>query len=135
MASRAIVVLPIVGIGAIVVFVAMRRRGAAVTTVRKATKTPATAPVPMAATTEEVTAAVRSEGVCVMASVLDAAAVASLRTRLEEIEPRKLQNRRKHRWEHVHSPEAAVTTAAEPRAPQEKKRRRSDVPGSLALLR
>ena len=48
----------------------------------------------------------REEGVCVIENVLDAAALDELRVRLAEIEPRKMQNRRKHRWEHVHSPKA-----------------------------
>ncbi|EOD30684.1 hypothetical protein EMIHUDRAFT_442396 [Emiliania huxleyi CCMP1516] len=60
------------------------------------------------ATTAEVAAAVRAEGVCVVERVLDAAAVAALRERVAALEPRKRQNRRAKRWEHVHSPEAAA---------------------------
>ena len=35
-------------------------------------------------------------------------AVAALRERVAALEPRKRQNRRAKRWEHVHSPEAAA---------------------------
>ncbi len=52
--------------------------------------------------------AVRTEGVCIMRSALESAEVASLRERLASIEPRKKQNRRAGRWEHVHTPTDAV---------------------------
>lgn len=59
------------------------------------------------ASSAEIAAAVKATGVCIVESVLDAVAVDSLRTRLAQIEPRKRQNRRANRWEHVHSPEDA----------------------------
>ena len=62
--------------------------------------------VPRVSTHDAAAAAVRTEGVCIVERALDAAFVADLRARLATIEPRKMQNRRKHRWEHVHSPEA-----------------------------
>ena len=34
--------------------------------------------------------------------------LAPLRAAIDALEPRKLQNRRAHRWEHVHDPDAAV---------------------------
>ena len=79
---------------------------------RKKAATPATTPVststtvPRASTAAEIAAAVRAEGVCVVENVLDAATLADLQARLAAIKPRKMQNRRAHRWEHVHSPEA-----------------------------
>ena len=60
----------------------------------------------VAADAAEIAAAVRAEGVCLVEGVFDAAAVEALRSRIMAIEPKKMQNRRKHRWEHVHSPEA-----------------------------
>jgi ectoine hydroxylase-related dioxygenase (phytanoyl-CoA dioxygenase family) len=56
---------------------------------------------------QEIAEAVRSHGVCIVESVLDAEAINLLRERLAQIEPRKRQNRRQHRWELVHSPEDA----------------------------
>ena len=50
--------------------------------------------------------AVRTEGVCLVERVMDAEAVAALHQRVASIKPRKLQNRRKHRWEHVLPPKA-----------------------------
>ena len=55
---------------------------------------------------QEAAAAIRSEGVCIIESVLGACHLDELRARIAAVEPRKLQNRRQHRWEHVHSPEA-----------------------------
>jgi ectoine hydroxylase-related dioxygenase (phytanoyl-CoA dioxygenase family) len=80
----------------------MRRRGPAIA---RRCRTPPS--VPRAHMADDIAAAVRAEGVCVADRVLDAAAVETLRSRVELVEPRKLQNRRAHRWEHVHSPEAA----------------------------
>ena len=68
--------------------------------------TPLPTDIQRASTAAEAAALVRSEGVCIMESVLDEAAIATLRERLAQVEPRKMQNRRAHRWEHVHSPEA-----------------------------
>ena len=62
--------------------------------------------LPHTATAEQVAVAIRTEGVCIIERALDQEALSKLRTRLQDIEPRKLQNRRAHRWEHVHSPEA-----------------------------
>ena len=62
----------------------------------------------VAADAAEIAAAVRAEGVCLVKGVFDAAAVEALRSRIMAIEPKKMQNRRKHRWEHVHSPEDEV---------------------------
>lgn len=56
---------------------------------------------------QEIAEAVRSHGVCIVESVLDAEAINLLRDRLAQIEPRKRQNRRQHRWELVHSPDDA----------------------------
>jgi len=57
---------------------------------------------------EAIARSVRTEGVCIMSSALGSAEVASLRERLTSIEPRKKQNRRAGRWEHVHSPTDGV---------------------------
>ena len=62
--------------------------------------------IPRVGDASEVREAVHAEGCCILERVLDADAVRTLRERLGETEPRKLQNRRAHRWEHVHSPEA-----------------------------
>ena len=72
--------------------------------------------VPIASSAAELATHVRSEGVCLIESVLDRGALAELEGALNALEPRKLQNRRKHRWEHVHSPEAApyVQLASQP---------------------
>ena len=72
--------------------------------------------MPIASSAAELATHVRSEGVCLIESVLDRGALAELEGALNALEPRKLQNRRKHRWEHVHSPEAApyVQLASQP---------------------
>ena len=62
--------------------------------------------VPLATSAAEAASAIRAEGVCLLSGVVDAATARELYERLQAIQPRKLQNRRQHRWEHVHSPEA-----------------------------
>ena len=64
------------------------------------------AEVPRVTTAAEVAAAVRSQGVCVVEDVFDAAQLSELQAQIAALEPRKMQNRRAHRWEHVHSPDA-----------------------------
>ena len=51
---------------------------------------------------------VRAEGVCVVSRLFAPSELAPLRAAIDALEPRKLQNRRAHRWEHVHDPDAAV---------------------------
>ena len=48
--------------------------------------------------------AVRAAGVCVVHDALSADEVAELGQRLAALTPRKMQNRRPQRWEHVHDP-------------------------------
>ena len=62
--------------------------------------------VPRAAASTEICSHVRQTGVCVVEGVLDEEARRRFSEQLATIEPRKMQNRRKCRWEHVHSPEA-----------------------------
>ena len=49
-------------------------------------------------------AAVRAAGVCVVHDVLSADELAELGQRIAALTPRKMQNRRPQRWEHVHDP-------------------------------
>jgi hypothetical protein len=49
-------------------------------------------------------AAVRAAGVCVVHDALSADELAELGRRLATLTPRKMQNRRPQRWEHVHDP-------------------------------
>ena len=49
-------------------------------------------------------AAVRAAGVCVVHDVLSADKLAELGQRIAALTPRKMQNRRPQRWEHVHDP-------------------------------
>ena len=49
-------------------------------------------------------AAVRHAGVCVVHDALSADELAELGQRLTALTPRKMQNRRPQRWEHVHDP-------------------------------
>ena len=94
-------------LGAIFVLWRRRRRGVASQPSHPPEKPAGPSSVPRATTAADVAAAVRAEGVCVVERVFDAEQLAQLEARLKTIEPRKLQNRRAHRWEHVHSPEAA----------------------------
>ena len=48
--------------------------------------------------------AVRAAGVCVVHDALSADELAELSQRLAALTPRKMQNRRPQRWEHVHDP-------------------------------
>ena len=59
---------------------------------------------------------VRATGVCMLHSMLPLSDVQQLKETLESIRPVKLQNRRAHRWEHVHSPQTRefVDLAAHP---------------------
>jgi len=49
-------------------------------------------------------AAVRAAGVCVVHDVLSAGELVELGQRMAALTPRKMQNRRPQRWEHVHDP-------------------------------
>lgn len=49
-------------------------------------------------------AAVRAAGVCVVHDVLSADELAELGQNIAALTPRKMQNRRPQRWEHVHDP-------------------------------
>ena len=49
-------------------------------------------------------AAVRAAGVCVVHDVLSADELAEIGQRIAALTPRKMQNRRPQRWEHVHDP-------------------------------
>ena len=62
--------------------------------------------IPLASSVSEAVQHIRCEGVTIMEAVLDPETVESLRSKIADVEPRKLQNRRQHRWEHVHSPDA-----------------------------
>ena len=94
--------LLVVGASTALLLLLMRRRRRASTT---DTGKPLPTDIQRATTVDEAVALIRSEGVCIMERVLDEARLATLRARLAQIEPRKMQNRRAHRWEHVHSPD------------------------------
>ena len=64
--------------------------------------------VPIAADAAAAAPLVRTVGVCIVQHVLQSADVEQLREVLKSVEPIKLQNRRAHRWEHVHSPTSPV---------------------------
>ena len=89
-----------------------RRRLTRTTSVRTST---ICAPLPAAtlravAHPAEAAAAVREQGVCIMEAMLDAAAVVTLCDRIAALTPKKKQNRREGRWEHVHDPANEVFT-------------------------
>ena len=71
-----------------------------------AVRPPEVSEIPRVSNATDATTAIRAHGVCIMERALDSAAVRELSERIEAVEPRKRQNRRAHRWEHVHSPEA-----------------------------
>ena len=52
--------------------------------------------------------AVRGAGACVVHGAFTEDEVAEMGRQIAALEPRKLQNRRPHRWEHVHEPTAEV---------------------------
>ena len=68
-------------------------------------------------------AAVRAAGVCVVHDALSAAELDELGQRLAALTPRKMQNRRPQRWEHVHDPAAEAF------------RRLAELPGIAAVVR
>ena len=50
----------------------------------------------------------RKVGVCIISQVLSTDELQLLQRSLQVVKPLKLQNRRTHRWEHVHSPQSTL---------------------------
>lgn len=106
--------LLLAGVGAGVLFLMRRKREQN----QAAPEATATAHRVVPAVTDSAQAApiVRSVGVCIVEHVLSTDELQQLQISIQQTEPQKLQNRRAHRWEHVHSPqtEAFAKLAAHP---------------------